>query len=279
MTVSIIGLGLIGGSLAKVIKSRTNHRVLGFDKSKTTLSAAYEGGAIDDICTNFSDTDIAFIALYPAAAVEFIKSNAKSFKKGCVIIDLCGVKRFVCESLSGTLPKGVTFIGGHPMAGRECSGFENSTADMFSDASMILTPDEDIPLGELERVCDFINELGFGHIEVTDPKRHDEMIAYTSQLAHIVSSAYVKSPLAKKFIGFSAGSFNDMTRVAKLNEVMWAELFLHNRDFLQHHIEVLIGNLKEFSDTLSSGDEMALRELLREGREIKEALEAELFTV
>lgn len=275
MTIAVIGLGLIGGSLAKVIKGRTTHRVLGFDKSETTLRTAYENGTIDDICTNFDGVDLVFIALYPSAAVEFIKAQASAFKRGTIIVDLCGVKRYVCDSLDGVLPEGVTFIGGHPMAGRECSGYENSIPTLFDGASMILTPDEDTMLEQIEKMCKFFRKIGFGHVEVTNPRRHDEVISYTSQLAHVVSSAYVKSPLARKHIGFSAGSFADMTRVAKLNEDMWTELFLHNSDFLTSQIDNVIDNLADFRNAISERDSDALKLLLRDGREIKEFLEEE----
>lgn len=277
MTVSIIGLGLIGGSLAKAIKNNTEHKVLGFDKSEAVIMAAYEENAIDDVCAGFEDTDIAFIALYPDAAVDFLKSQANGFKSGTVIIDLCGVKRYVCDSLRGIFPEGVIFIGGHPMAGRECSGFENSISNMFDNASMILTPDDDILLEDIERVCEFLTDSGFLHVEVTSPERHDEMIAYTSQLAHIVSSAYIKSPLLRKSMNFSAGSFKDMTRVAKLNEDMWTSLFLHNGDFLTDKIDALIKNLTDYRDAIANNDADTLQNLLCEGRELKEAFDMELF--
>lgn len=272
MTVSIIGLGLIGGSLAKALKARTSHRVLGFDKNEDVIVSAFNCGAIDNICTDFSDTDIALISLYPAAAVEFIKANARGFKPGATIIDMCGVKRFVCESLRGVIPEDVTFIGGHPMAGREYFGFEASLATLFEGASMILTPDDDIMLDKIEDICEFFYGIGFGHIEVTSAERHDEIIAYTSQLAHIISSAYVKNPTVRKFSGFTAGSFYDMTRVAKLDENMWSGLFLCNGDYLQRHIELLIGHLSDYRDAIAERDERRLRELLLEGREIKERL-------
>lgn len=276
MTVAVIGLGLIGGSFAKAIKARTKHRVLGFDRSEHVLRAALQSDAVDAVCSNFNGVDIAFIALYPDAAVEFVRQNAHSFCAGMTVIDLCGVKRRICDSLRGVFPEGVRFIGGHPMAGRECSGFANSSPDMFAGASMILTPEDDIPLDDMETLGSFFTSLGFGHIEITTPEMHDEMIAYTSQLAHIVSSAYVKNPIAKKFIGFSAGSFSDLTRVAKLNEEMWAELFLHNADYLRVDIDKIIKNLTDFRDAIDENDTQALRTLLREGREIKEALEAEM---
>lgn len=276
MTIAIIGLGLIGGSLAKVIKKRTNHKVLGFDKSEEVLVESFECGAIDDVCTNFEGVDIVFIALYPTATVEFIKENAQSFPIGSTIIDLCGVKQFICDSLQDVLPEGVTFVGGHPMAGRECSGFKNSVPTLFNNSSMILTPDEDMEIDKVENLCSFFMSLGFGHVEVTTPRRHDEIISYTSQLAHVVSSAYIKNPVARKYIGFSAGSFADMTRVAKLNEDMWADLFLHNADFLCRHIDTVIDNLTKYRDAITARDNDTLTELLRDGRELKEALDAEL---
>lgn len=276
MTVAIIGLGLIGGSFARAIKERTKHRVLGFDRSERTLRAALQSDAVDAVCSNFKGVDLVLMALYPDATVEFVRQNAHAFHNGLTIIDLCGVKRCVCDGLRDALPQGINFIGGHPMAGRECSGFSNSTSGLFDGASMILTPEDDFPLEDMENLGEFFTSLGFGHIEITTPEMHDEMIAYTSQLAHIVSSAYVKNPIAKKYIGFSAGSFSDLTRVARLNEEMWAELFLHNADFLCADIDRITGHLSAFRDAVASGDGNTLRGLLREGREIKEALDAEM---
>ncbi|MDR2088718.1 MAG: prephenate dehydrogenase [Clostridiales Family XIII bacterium] len=274
MKVAIAGLGLIGGSFAKTIKARTAHGVTGFDSSEAVGCAALAAGAIDSFGeAGFAEADIVLVALYPHASVEFIRAHASAFKRGALVIDLCGVKRRVCDRVAPLLSgSGVAFIGGHPMAGRESGGFAHSLPTLFDNASMILTPQGDLPAETVRAAGGFFLSLGFGRITLTTPARHDEMIALTSQLAHVVSSAYAQNPLARDFSGFSAGSFGDMTRVAKLNEDMWTELFLSNGDFLIKQIDVILKNLEDFRKYIAEGDEEGLREKLKQGRLIKEAL-------
>jgi prephenate dehydrogenase len=274
MNVAIAGLGLIGASFAKAIKARTAHGVCGFDAAEAVGRAALAAGVIDDFGTaGFSEADIVLVALYPHASVEFIRAHASAFKRGALIVDLCGVKRYVCDRVAPLLAgSGLAFIGGHPMAGREYSGFEHSLPTLFEKADMILTPQDGLSAKSLQTARDFFLGLGFGRITIATPERHDEMIALTSQLAHIVSSAYAQNPSARDFSGFSAGSFGDMTRVAKLNEDMWTELFLLNGDFLTKQIDVILENLGAFRRYIAEGDAEGLREKLRQGRLIKEAL-------
>jgi len=274
MKIAIAGLGLIGGSFALAIKSKTNHTVVAYDRDDATCRAALDACAADEIeLAGFETADLILIALYPRAAVEFLRENAPSFKRGAIVIDLCGVKRYVVDSAREVFAeRDVTFIGGHPMAGREVSGFSGATATLFDGASMILTPESDTPVAALLLAEEFFLRLGFGRITRTDAATHDEMISFTSQLAHIVSSAYAQNPIASKFDGFSAGSFGDMTRVAKLNEEMWTELFLLNADYLTEQISVITGNLTELQRLIAAADADGLREMLRRGREMKEAL-------
>ncbi|MDR2356926.1 MAG: prephenate dehydrogenase [Oscillospiraceae bacterium] len=275
MRVAIAGLGLIGGSFAKAIKARTAHHVTGYDIDGETQERALREGAVDGTgAGGFGACDLGLVALYPADSVEFIKSAAPGMKRGSVIIDLCGVKRYVCSAVKRVeLGEGVTFIGGHPMAGREEFGYDGSLSALFEGASMILTPEPSAPPDKLRAAEDFFISLGFAGVTVTTPERHDEMISFTSQLAHVVSSAYAQCPLAGGFEGFSAGSFGDMTRVAKLNERMWTELFLRNGDYLTEQIDALTCKLKEFRDSISGGDGDGLTRLLRGGRVIKEEFE------
>ncbi|MBP1558933.1 MAG: prephenate dehydrogenase/arogenate dehydrogenase family protein [Oscillospiraceae bacterium] len=274
MKIGIIGLGLIGGSLAKTIKAKTDAQVVGYDISPTTLNKALMLRAIDEAMDeqNLRECDMVLIALYPDATVDFIKKYANSFKKDAVIVDCCGVKGAVCEPLHDfCYSKKLWFIGGHPMAGREFSGFDYAKIDLFQNASMILTPYTYIPLEIVEQTKKFFLELGFNQVVITTPAKHDQMIAYTSQLAHVVSNAYVKSPGAQCHHGFSAGSYLDLTRVARLNETMWTELFLHNSEKLCFELDSLIEHLKEYREAIAGGDAETLRRLLREGRELKEA--------
>lgn len=276
MNIGVIGLGLIGGSLAKTIKLHTEHTVYGCDLNPQTILQAKLLGAIDEEMTNetLRTCDWVLVALYPQAIVEWIKAHQADFKPDAVVIDCGGVKQAICQEIQ-PLTKGASwhFIGGHPMAGREFSGFKYARDDLFDRAAMILTPagDEDPEL--LLRARNFFMDLGFRRIQFTTPATHDEMIAYTSQLAHIVSSAYVKCPLAGHHKGFSAGSFADMTRVARLSETMWTELFFDNRSALLPEVEGLITRLTQYRDALLTENRPEMTRLLREGREIKESLD------
>ena len=277
MNIAIIGLGLIGGSMARTIKQRTAHTVYGCDLNPQTIQQAYLMNAIDHEVTDetLRTCDMVLVSLYPGAIVEWVKAHAADFKPGCLVIDCGGVKQRICSELIPLARAGEWhYLGGHPMAGREFSGFRYAKDDLFDGASMILCTDglDDPQL--LQDTKEFFLELGFRRVQFTDPKTHDEMIAYTSQLAHIVSSAYVKCPLADKHRGFSAGSFADMTRVARLNESMWTELFFDNREALLPVMEDLVRRVTEYRDALRDGDEAAMLQLLREGRETKERLES-----
>ena len=269
MTVGIVGLGLIGGSLARAVKENTNHTVLGADISSKAFYAAKLCEAVDGELNekNIGDCDIVLVSLYPEKAVEYVTENAEKFKKGAFVIDCCGVKRYICGRLLPVAQKnGFVFLGGHPMAGTQNWGFEYSRGSMFKNASMILTCYENLGIQTLEMLKTFFLSLGFSKLQFSTPEEHDRIIALTSQLAHIVSNAYVKSPTAKKRIGFSAGSYRDMTRVADLNNEMWTELFLENRDYLAQEIDVLADNLKKYSQALKENDAEKLNELLVEGK-------------
>lgn len=276
MTIGIVGLGLIGGSLARSIQVHTDFEVLGADIQPQTMLQADLLGAIDGELNegNLSRCDVVLVALYPAAIVSWITEHQDAFRAGAWVIDCGGVKETVCAPLQALAQdKPWHYCGGHPMAGREFSGFRYAKDDLFDRASMILTPPRDAGPETLTWLKDFFLSIGFRRVQFTTPREHDEMIAYTSQLAHVVSSAYVKCPLAQKHRGFSAGSFADMTRVAQLNEEMWTELFFDNREALLPEIRGLIERLAAYGDALDSGDRETMKRLLREGREIKEALE------
>ncbi len=276
MIFGIVGLGLIGGSLARSIKFHSDDTVYGADVNETALLQARMVNAIDGELTEekIRDCDVVLVALYPRAAVDWALAHLDRFKPGSLVIDCCGVKRFVCERLFPAFAGNqAVFMGGHPMAGRERSGFSYAQDDLFENASMILAPAPGTDIETIRRVKEIFLSIGFGRVRFTTPREHDEMIAFTSQLAHVVSSAYVKTPLAPKHKGFSAGSFRDMTRVARLDETMWTELFLENDDLLLAETQHLIDRLTEYRDALRDRDETRLKALLKKGREIKEALE------
>ena len=276
-TVCVAGLGLIGGSLARAIKENTDCRVLGCDLDRSVLLAAKTAGAIDGVLGEdgeLSDCDLTIVALYPAATAAFIRERAAEFRRGSVVCDTCGVKRSICpEAFALARENGFHFVGTHPMAGTQFSGFSHSRSSMFRAAPLLLVADEGEDFALLGDLHDFFASLGFSGIRFTSPEEHDRMIAYTSQLAHVVSSAYVKSPQALAQKGFSAGSWRDLTRVARLNADMWADLFLANGDFLADELDTLIANLTKYRDEIRAGDFDALRDDLAEGTALKIASE------
>ncbi len=273
MVIGIVGLGLIGGSLAKATKKNTNHKVYGFDISETTVKSALKEKSINKELTseNLKECDYVFIPLYPEAVKDYLIKNAKNFKENAVVIDCAGVKRCVCEDCFNIAEQnGFTFIGGHPMAGTQFSGYENAKDTMFHNAPFILTPKENEDILTLANAREVIISIGFGRVSVMTAERHDKLIAFTSQLAHIVSNAYIKSPSSTQRKGISAGSYKDLTRVAYLNENMWTELFLENKDNLIFELDYLINELKKYSDAMKNDDADELKKLLKEGREAKE---------
>ena len=272
MIIGIVGLGLIGGSMAKSIKSRTAHTVYGTDLNSETMTMARMCGAMDAPLTeeNLPQCDVLLVAIRPAAAVEWVERNAERISKSAMVVDLCGVKRQVVEGIAPIAQRrGFAYIGGHPMAGKERGGFTAATDDLFVGASMILTPDQRTDMQLLETLKTLFLDIGFAGLTFSDPEEHDRIIAFTSQLALLVSSAYVKSPEAQRRRGFSAGSFRDMTRVARLDEEMWTELFLDDADYLTGELKVLIGHLNEYLDALEARDAEKLHALLKDGREKK----------
>lgn len=278
MTVGIVGLGLIGGSLCKAFKEKSDYRVLAHDIDEVAFRHAVLVGAVDGRLDEktLGECDFLFVALYPAATVKYVEENARFIKKGSVVIDCCGVKEVVCSRLFELADEyGFTYVGGHPMAGIQFSGFKYARADMFDGACMILVPKKGEQAATLEKIKNCLTSAGFGHITVTTAEKHDEIIAYTSQLAHVVSNAYVKSPRAEVHKGFSAGSYKDLTRVAKLSEKMWTELFMDNRENLINELDTIINSLAEYRDALSRGDAEELCALLRDGRERKERIDRE----
>ena len=276
MKIAIIGLGLIGGSLAMSIRRHTDHTVFGYDIDPEVMLRAKAVEAIHDELTDelMHGCDIVLVSLFPQLCADWITDHADRFGKGALVIDCAGVKRCVFDQAAPLAQtRGWTYIGGHPMAGREFSGFAAARANLFENASMILCPPPEASIEAREAAKAFFLEMGFKLVRFCTPEAHDQMIAYTSQLAHIVSGAYVKNPLSAQHKGFSAGSFLDMTRVARMNEVMWTELFLENKDLLLPALDDLIMRLNEYRDALAGGDPGKLLPVLREGRIAKEALD------
>ena len=273
MNIAVVGLVLIGGSFCKALKKNTFHTVFGIDNDKETIRKALECGAIDEGISvdRLKEANLTIICLYPEAIVNFVKDNADCFTQGSIVIDSCGVKEYIVNECTPVLDeKGVIFVGTHPMAGREFSGFDYSMDNLFDGASFIITPSENTPQIAVDLLQTLAGSIKFGKAVVSTPKKHDEVIAYTSQLAHVVSNAYVKSPCMLNYDGFSAGSFQDLTRVAKLNEYMWSSLFLCNKEALLREINCIINSITEYRDALVDNDAERLTQILRDGRILKE---------
>ena len=278
-TIGIIGMGLIGGSMARAYRE-AGHRVYIRDLSSEVCRQAMACGAADgDLDRYLEDSgrfDCIFIALYPEATVTTLAELATRLDKDTLVMDTCGIKRSVCAACHAIADKhGFTFLGGHPMAGSHFSGFSAGRATLFRDASMILVPPEGMDTAKsdtaIARAKELIAPLGFGTVTVCTAEHHDAMIAYTSQLAHVVSNAYVKSPTAQAHKGYSAGSYKDLTRVAHLNAPMWTELFLDNRDNLIRELDGIIAALREYRDAMADADADRLCALLEEGKHCKES--------
>ena len=275
MTVGIVGLGLIGGSFAKAYHA-AGHTVLAFDTDRSTYDFAVLSGTVNGPLTDetLSTCDLILIAVIPSAAVGYLKQHAAHIGPKPVVIDCCGTKRVVCTACFPLAKQfGFTYLGGHPMAGTHNSGFKYATATMFHNAPMVLVSANHNDIELLSRVKELLAPAGFSRFSVTTAEQHDEMIAFTSQLAHVVSNAYIKSPTAGLHKGFSAGSYKDMTRVAWLAPKMWAELFLENKDFLMAELNTLIDNLRQYQDAMEHDDLPGLIQLLDDGRKRKEEVD------
>ena len=255
MVVGIRGMGLIGGSFEKAFR-KAGHEVVNLK---------------DASFAEIGRCKLVIVCLPPLMVAPWIAEHADDFAADALITDAAGVKGVVCPKVEPVARTARWFyVGGHPMAGKERSGYANSDADLYQGASMIFTPFAFTPSAVVERLKAIFTEIGFARFVVTDPKHHDEMIAYTSQLAHVVSSAYVRDPLAAKHLGFSAGSFQDMTRVATVDPDIWTDLFLSNRESLDAVLTRLIERLGAYRDAIRGEDAGALKALLVEGRRAKE---------
>lgn len=272
MTVGIVGLGLIGGSFAKAYKAQ-GHKVYVYNRTISTAEFAILSGAADALLSreNISDCDLILVSLYPKASVKWLEDNGEYISKNTLVMDACGTKELICKAgfeLAGKY--GFTFVGGHPMAGTQYSGFKYSKENLFNNAPMVIVPERFDDIELLDRVKKALSPLKLRKISVTDAKKHDEMIAYTSQMCHIASNAFIKSPASREHKGYSAGSYKDLTRVAWLNEKMWTELFLENKEALINELDIYINNLCKYKTALENMDSKTLEELLREGRLAKE---------
>ena len=275
MTVGILGLGLIGGSLARAY-ALAGHTVYAAEKDVSILAFAQLAGAVDAPLTseNMGQCELILLAIYPEGSASWLEENAPFISNEALVMDCCGVKQRICDRCFPIAQKcGFTFMGGHPMAGTQFSGFKHSRADLFAGAPMVLVPHRFDDMDLLDRAKSALAPCGFGSFTVTTAAEHDRMIAFTSQMPHILSNAFIKSPTATAHKGFSAGSYRDLTRVAWLNPQMWAELFLENREFVLTELNTYIAALERYRDAVEQLDQEALIALLEEGKKRKEAVD------
>lgn len=274
MKVLICGLGLIGASLAKTLKKNTTHTVLGWNRTPSVTEKALRDGVIDrtgDIDELMSDADITFVNFYPDAIVPFILEHKNSFKKDSIVTDSCGIKTKICKELEHERLN-FYYVGAHPMAGREVGGYDNSQDTLFDKASFIVTPYEITPRNKVDALVGLAQDMKFARTVVTTPEHHDEMIAFTSQIAHVLACSYVLSPLAPMHPGYSAGSYRDVSRVARINAEMWSDLFIDNKDALVREVDDLVSNLMKFKYNIINEDRQALCDLMNKANSIKEEI-------
>lgn len=275
MNVGIVGLGLIGGSAAKAYK-KSGNTVLAYDIDTAILDFARMNGIVDETLdeNNIGKCELLIIALYPELCIKYLKENAEHISKNTVVIDFCGTKREVCEAGFALAEKhGFVFVGGHPMAGTHHSGFSYSRDNLFKGAGMVVVPPKFDDIELLDRIKSLLIPLEFGNLSAITADKHDEIIAFTSQMPHIISNAYIKSPTAREHKGFSAGSYKDLTRVAWLNPGMWTELFLENKDNLLLEIDILVNELTKYRKAIAEDNREELYKLLDEGKNIKEEVD------
>ena len=275
MTVGILGLGLIGGSMARAY-ALEGHTVLACEKDEQMLQFAMLAGAVhgklDD--ESIGSCDLILLAIYPAGSAEWLERHASLVSKNALVMDLCGIKREICRRCFPLADQyGFTFVGGHPMAGSQFSGFKYSRANLFTGQPMVLVPPRFDDIVLLDRCKQALAPCNFGQFSVTTAEEHDKMIAFTSQMPHILSNAFIKSPTASSHKGFSAGSYKDLTRVAWLNSQMWAELFLENKDFTLSELDIYIESLQAYRDALAHDNLQLLTALLEEGKRRKEEVD------
>ena len=274
MNIAIVGLGIIGGSYCKALKAHTAHKVIGLNRTPATAQKALEAGAIDTIGTpeSLAEADITILCMYPQACIDFLEQNGQYIRKGSIVTDAAGIKRAICPQMVELSKRfGYIFVGSHPMAGKEKNGFDVSDADLFMGASFIITPCG-APQQAVGTIASLALDIGFGSVKITDPEEHDRMIAFTSQLPHVLACAYVLSPSCPNHRGFSAGSYRDVSRVANINARLWSELFLENREPLIEELQELNHNLNALFDAIKNNDKETLADLLEKGHSVKQRL-------
>ena len=277
MFVGIIGLGITGASMAKAIKLKTEHRVLGYDKDNDTNIKAKILRVVDDTLgfDNMGECKVLMLAIGPDETLHFLREHAGRLSSCEIVIDLCSVKKPICDEAAKLSEEyGFTFIGANPMTDSVKSGFDASRPSLFEGTSMVLTPSYDTSIQALDTLKTLFTRIGFGNIEICSPSEHDRITAFTSQLCRIISSAYIKSPSANEHYGLSAESYENFSKLASLDEKLWTEIFFANKENLESEIELFIGNLQEYLDALKYTNISKMKSLLEEGRKRKEYIDS-----
>ena len=274
MNIAVIGMGIIGGSFCKALKKYTDHHIIGINRTQSTLKRAFDDGVIDEMGDehSLSKADVIYLAVYPQAAIDYVEKYGQYIKKGSIVTDSSGIKEEICPKLTALSEKfGFEFVGSHPMAGKETNGYESAEAEMYEGASYIIVPckasDKSVRI-----LSDLALTMKFGSIKLTTPEEHDRMIAFTSQLPHVLACAYVLSPCCPNHKGFSAGSYKDVSRVANINAKLWSELFMENRGPLIGELDTLIDNIHAITDAIKASDVETLESLLERAHKTKEML-------
>ena len=268
---AVIGLGIIGGSICKALAG-AGYFVAGRDIDKSTLSCALKEGVVREEAQELSRYDTVFLAVPPRAALALLEEG--DFKEDALVADICGVKAEM-EKAVYSRPRKYRYVGLHPMAGKETNGLSSSSGDLFVGANLVVVLSRNTKESALKEVLEYAKAMGFGRITQCSAQEHDRKIALTSQLAHLVSNAYVKSPEVKDCEGFTGGSFQDMTRIAGVDETMWSQLYLFNRENILSQLDGLIEHLSEYREAIFEGKEERLKAQLKAGRLLREAIKSE----
>ena len=273
----IIGLGIMGGSIARSIRENilnqksASGKIFAYDINNESLNLAKkeniidQGFSKDDVKNMLQLCDVVFICLYPKKTIEFLKENKENFKSGSVITDISGVKS-IYDNMEEVFPTNADFVLGHPMAGGEKEGFSNSNGNYFINHNYIIIPQERNKPESIKLMENLVTAMKFSRITKTDCKTHDEKIGFTSQLCHVVASAMVESAEDPSITSFGGGSFEDLTRIAMINAPLWTELFLSNKVALLKHIKSFISKMQEFETLIQNEDAQQLEDLLKDVR-------------
>lgn len=267
MKIAIIGLGLIGGSMARRLRGFHDCKIAAYNRTRESLDLALSDGVIDYACDTpseaMNDADLIIMCLYPQLNIDFVRDNLSSIKSGAVITDVTGVKGFIIREMKNILPPDIEFIGGHPMAGREVGGYKSSTDTLFDNAPYIITPDKTNNPENIQLIRDMAKYIGCRIVVTTTPDEHDSIIAYTSQLMHIVAVALCANPLLERSGSFAGGSLQDCTRIAVINEKMWSELFVENKEHLVDRITEFQDCLEDIKKAVLAEDRDSLEDIMK----------------